>query len=294
MKSYEKVKRQKIDYCNICGHLSELTWDHVPPQNCYNNFPVIFNDFFSGIPTKSSHNGRFQNGFRYRSICSTCNNTLLGSKYDKELANFTSSVFQVVTSSLTIPDKINIRGIQINKLTRAICGHFLSAKNYYDDKCIVDVELREYFLGEDQLPPEKFQLLYWIYLYNTITIFRDVYVKGFYKSVSFPDGVFSVLSAFPLSYIITDGFESCGLNNLFSFCTRNLDDKVDIPLDISSCLYPKTKTFRNFLWPCNISDNSDGISMMLGNEINPTTIAARNISLFQSGSQKKLVSKMQK
>ena len=40
---YEKKKRNLKDRCNICGKVSDLTWDHVPPKFCFNNIRVEYN-----------------------------------------------------------------------------------------------------------------------------------------------------------------------------------------------------------------------------------------------------------
>ena len=37
---YDKVKRDKTDFCNICGKYENLTWDHVPPKCCNNMYPI--------------------------------------------------------------------------------------------------------------------------------------------------------------------------------------------------------------------------------------------------------------
>lgn len=36
MQYFEKVKKNKVDKCNICGQIRELTWKHVPSRSCGN------------------------------------------------------------------------------------------------------------------------------------------------------------------------------------------------------------------------------------------------------------------
>ena len=37
---YVKVKRDKVDHCNICAKQTTLCWDHVPPQGGIEVTPV--------------------------------------------------------------------------------------------------------------------------------------------------------------------------------------------------------------------------------------------------------------
>lgn len=277
---YGRKKRNKVDRCNICGKVSDLTWDHVPPKHCYNGYPVSLNDAFSNMPTETSCQMRSQNGLKFRSICSECNNLRLGTNLDKELADFTSKISTVMTSSILLPEHIVIHDVQINKVARAICGHMLAAKNFFDEKCLIDMELREFFLNSDKLPPKNLKLLYWMYPYRTIFIYRDWMVKGHRGGRSYPDDTISTVSAFPLAYVLTCGNENCGLKDLSLYCTTNIEDRVDIVLDRSSCFYPDTKEFRHYAWPLNISDDINDAAMALGSMENTHIVADREVSLY--------------
>ena len=41
-RNYAREKRKLKDRCNICGQVSNLTWDHVPPKFCFNNEKVKY------------------------------------------------------------------------------------------------------------------------------------------------------------------------------------------------------------------------------------------------------------
>lgn len=280
MITYSKEKRKKQDYCNICGNLSELTWDHVPPKSCFNDIPIKFNDYFKGFPKPNNYSENFQNGTRYRSICSDCNNSILGSNFDIELTKFTCEVKKMFSSDGDPSSLITIKNLNLNKVARAICGHLLAAKNYYDDQCLADKLLREYFLQQDQLPSKRLKLLYWVYPYSTIVIHRDIVVKSFNKAIKFPDGLISILSAFPIAYILQlDGSTDCDLDDIFSYCSSNINETVDFQLDLASCFYNNTFTYRHVLWPCNISDDMDGAAFFLGNDRNDSKVGIRNLKI---------------
>ena len=52
---YDKVKRDKTDFCNICGKYENLTWDHVPPKCCNNMYPIKANSWWEGIPEDTNY-----------------------------------------------------------------------------------------------------------------------------------------------------------------------------------------------------------------------------------------------
>lgn len=289
MKSYADIKRKKRDYCNICGELSDLTWDHVPPQSCYNDFPVKFNRFTEGLPQYNKYDMISQNGTRFRSLCSKCNNTLLGRDYDLELGNFINAVLQHISKSIEATDEkeiVEISNIQIevkvNKVVRSICGHVLAAKDEYDNLNLVDRALREFFLNPEECPPNSLSLLLWFYPYTTISIMRDFAVANVLdrQRAPLPVGLCSVVSAFPFSYVLCDKGYAGSLINLFDYCTHDIDEKVMIPINFSSC-FSECGILRNPLWPCNISDEPDGTDLILTSKFTTesSALGVRKIAL---------------
>ncbi len=264
--NYKKIKREQIDRCNICGTKAKLTWDHVPPKCCNNCYSIKVNSWVKGLPLENSYEKQYQNGIRFRTLCEKCNNELLGVKYDSELAQFTNQVTSIVTSSVILPAVINIP-VKVNRLVRAICGHLLAAKDYYEDVCLIDKRLREYVENEKMSPLDDMSLLYWIYPYSTIALMRDVTVKSFSNKYGFPEGTISIINSFPVAYILSTSIEhKCGLIDLFKYCNDDIDAVVNIPIDCHSCYFPNTEHLRPFLWPCNVSDEEDGVAFLLGND----------------------------
>lgn len=262
---YEKKKRMAVDYCNICGQKTKLTWDHVPPKCCYNKYSIKVNSWYNGVPT-GKYEKEFQSGIRFRSLCERCNNAVLGAKYDTELEYFTDYIKDMVMSSIQLPDTFNL-SLKVNKICRAICGHMLAAKNFFDDESLIDIELRKYVLNEDYLPPKDMCLLYWIYPYSTICLIRDVAVGTINRNYEFPMGTISIMNAFPIAYIISAGEkQKCGLVDLFQYCSSDIEQEILIPIKASSCYFSNTSRLRPFLWPCNVSASSDSAAMLLAND----------------------------
>lgn len=147
---------------------------------------------------------------------------------------------------------------------KAICGHILAAKNFYDKENLIDLKLREYVLRENSCPPKEMSLLYWIYLYSAVVILRDVSVTPNGMKYKFPKGVISIVNSFPAAYIISTDKETCGLCDLFDMCSENIDEIVEIVIDLNSCYFAGSKHYRPMLWPCNVDSNEDGAAFLLG------------------------------
>ena len=262
---YKKVKRELEGPCNICGKIAKLTWDHKPPKNCGNHYPIHLNSIFEEWDGDERITPDAQNGLKYRTICNDCNNGLLGGEYDRTMSEYSDTIVRMLFSELKFPQIVHTE-VKINRLCRAICGHFLSALAEYDDKNLVDRRLREYFLTPSALPPKGMQLLNWIYLYKSIVVLRNYAVKSYSAAVHYPDGLISNVYSFPVAYVLHDGTDSCGLVNLFSFCTTDIDEVVSIPTDFNSVYYPGQTVFRNMLWPSDVSDNDNGAAFVLGSD----------------------------
>ena len=139
----------KKGFCNICNQFSELTWDNVPPKGSIDLKPVEMKYFHSNLKEvaeaanapvqfhytderlKNEFNKtRFsQNGIKFRSICTRCNNALLGGRYDPELSRVSTAVGNLVRAhfqvGLTLPRQMRIP-VQTHSVMRGIIGHLLS------------------------------------------------------------------------------------------------------------------------------------------------------------------------
>lgn len=266
-KDYDKVKKELIDKCNICGKTAKLTWDHVPPKFCFNDCYVKYNSML-GKNDLSKKQSISQNGVKFRTICERCNNDLLGAKYDKEYKRLVDCLYNLYITKGEIAQYIILKDLRINKIARAVVGHLLAAR---DDFCDSDIEqeLRDYFLDETALPPKEFKLLYYTYIYNTIMIIRDVVPRHFgNKDYDVPFALQSCLNTFPMAFILARKCENkCGLYDMFELCTSDIEEEIDIKIDLLSYLYPNHKCARDPYWPCNVNDDETGTSMILASEV---------------------------
>jgi len=267
---YAKQKRRKVDKCNICGNIDELTWNHVPPKSCFNNKLVEYNTFYEDVINakaiiagdKLQRYTTSQNGVKYRSLCGKCNNDLLGAKYDPELERLTKFTHNLVNSKITLPSNVNL-SLKLNKLSRSIIGHILSAKNNFEDQVLTDLKLRKYFLDTSSLPPKEMKLLFRIYPYEEIVIQRDCVVGSMNRKDEFPSGSLDCLSFYPVAFVLCSDGSNCGQLDIFSKCTTNINDVMDFTIDLSTYKHPNSNVLRHFLWPINVSDDEYGASFLL-------------------------------
>lgn len=261
---YLKEKRNKEDYCNICGKYSALTWDHVPPKSVTHGEAVIANTIFEKLPAPTDHMRRFQSGIKYRSICQICNNEVLGEN-DKVYQDFISEVDKQVRSHILLP-KIVVP-VRINRLCRAMIGHMLAAKNRFEQEVIPDEQMRDYVLNPNQRL-SGVKLYAWLYPYNTIVIARDFATKGFYQD-SHPTGMISgIILYYPLAYMVTDQQNHCGIEDFGKYTTNKIDDVVEVTIRFETLYMKDSKEYKPFNWPINIgNDKSKSAMFALGGPV---------------------------
>jgi len=285
---YKKKKRSLIDYCNICGRKTKLTWDHVPPKSVKIGDCAYADTLFAGeIPSETKYGKKYQNGVKYRTICQECNGDLLG-KYDKCYARFIEVVNQSIESKCQdvlngvvinpIDEEVTVE-VQINKILRSILGHFLSMKAVYDKDTTVDEYLRLY-LKDESLELTGIKLYTWLYPYSTIINLRDFATRGKIDSDDYrthPCGMISIMNSYPLAYMIsTENENSCCVDDIGRYSTENINDKVTITLHISTAYYSMPLRTddglmaavkrKEFSWPANVSDDEFGALFVLGND----------------------------
>ena len=269
--NYIKQKREQIDRCNICGRLTKLTWDHVPPKAVLYEPNIYANDLFSEaeLPSPNNYMAHYQSGIKYRTICADCNNVTLG-KNDNAYKEFIDVIvtqwettIKAIRQGIEVPRSITVN-VQINRVLRAICGHFLAMKPIYDDKTVVDEYLRTY-VQDETLKFEKENLFCWFYPYSTIVNARDLAIRGHIAHIH-PTGFISVMAAYPLAYILSTKDEThCRVDNLGKYSTKDINDIVSITLHLDTAMYADAKTVKHFKWPVDISDNEYGAMFALGN-----------------------------
>ncbi len=188
-----------IGICNICGEHGKLTDDHIPPRGVSQLAAVEMLQIHDLLAVGSGprESARFsQNGFKFRTLCKNCNNSLLGARYDPVLAALAKDVRQFIKSQLTLP-QVGHFHTEPNKLVRCVVGHLLAhGLNQHRSGSAIDA-LTDYFLDEEAAFPDFIKLYYWVYPYKDQVVVKGAGLFPYYWQFQ---AVFLLMKFFPLSF----------------------------------------------------------------------------------------------
>jgi len=243
---YAKVKRDKVDLCNICRKQASLSWDHVPPQGSIEVTPVEQETVlqrFTGEKNEKIYSIS-QNGVKFRTICDDCNN-LLGRKYDPVLNEFALGVGRFLNTTLEMPPIIKYE-TKPNLVIRAIIGHLLAAKGDFESTTI-DENFRKFFLDESADFPDSLKIFYWVYPYPYIVVIRDIVMPALRGNLG-TKGCFSILKYFPIAYLVCNLAQYEGLDDLTFYYESKSSKVVNIPIKLKKVKHPQ--------WPEIVDDTN--------------------------------------
>lgn len=240
-----KIKRKRIDICNICREEKLLSWDHVPPKGGIKLTSVEMKGMFQMISGQEDNTKRIsQNGVKYRTICSDCNSKI-GFDFDPTLNEFNKSIINFIQSTKILPQFIAIK-VKPIRLMKAILAHILSAKLNVDE-VLTDKKIREIIFSTDKSIPENLHIYYWIYPYDCTVILRDFAVpveSGIYSNCAFCQ----LIKYFPVAFIITDSDRFRDLQSISKYRGLNIDDEIDLLIDVSRV--------KDYDWPERVDENN--------------------------------------
>jgi len=244
---YAKIKRDKNDLCNICRKQASLSWDHVPPKGGIEVTPVEQETILQRFTGKENERiySISQNGVKFRTICADCNNKRLGDKYDPVLNEFSLGVGRFLNTTLEMPPIIKYE-TRPNLLIRAIIGHLLAAKGYFEETTI-DEKCRNFILDESATFPVNLKLFYWVYPYPDIVVIRDVVMPAVRGNLG-TKGCFSILKYFPIAYLVCDLAQYEGVDDLTFYYDKDPSKVVNIPIKLKQVKHPQ--------WPEIVDDTN--------------------------------------
>lgn len=219
--------------CNICTKHGLLTADHIPPRSIQSVSQVEMMSIISFLGSGDTKKGKLlsQDGVKFKTICTQCNNNLLGGRLDLSLISLANSVRGRLLSNVYSPVGHSFC-VEINKLTRCVAGHVLAyGVDRGSDKSIYTQAMREYVLDESLLPPAGFSLFIWPFPYKETVIIRDGGITlDYFNSFA----TIWLVKFFPLAFMLVgDVPESWRLPyiDLFPLCTDDINYKSDLILD---------------------------------------------------------------
>lgn len=235
------VRGAEHGQCGICGVLTKLTVDHIPPKGAarltQTEMMHLVHVLAAERPAKGS---RFsQNGVKFRSLCAQCNNERLGRDTDPDLIAFSHQIHTLLTSQIVLPRRLTLR-LRPQRLIRSVVGHALAYGINRMPDGPFEKALAEYFLDASLSTPAGFDCFYWIYPYNDQVVVRDAVLMDTRLSEA-DHVVFKLLKFYPISFFLTWNRPSAydyKFENLCRFGRFGFNDEAEIVVDLSS-LPPK-------------------------------------------------------
>lgn len=195
------TRGKKHGKCNICGSEGKLTEDHTPPKGCIKVSQVELQHITSHLtPETPSGRGRLlQNGVRYRTLCHSCNNTYLGTRYDPAFIDFVNTVGSYLKTELYLPSSVDTE-IEPQKIMRALLGHLSAQGVDRYDKGSDTLPIRDYFLDTSLSLPDFIRIYYWAFPFNNHVMVRDCCYLDLRTKTPF---VIWFVKFFPIAFMIT-------------------------------------------------------------------------------------------
>lgn len=197
----------KTGKCAICGAVSKLTLDHVPPKSVMADSPVWVERFASatGIASRqpSVHPGRWAPEFR--SICARCNNDRLGRDADPALARFATRLRTWLRAAfelgLSLPAYASVP-IQPALVARAVVGHLLAGDGARRSAAKIrggdlNDAMRAYFLSGSVAIPPEIRVLVWPYPSSIAVVGKGI---GHHSGRSGELFVMDILKFYPVAF----------------------------------------------------------------------------------------------
>lgn len=241
----QKIKRKRIDLCNICGETKALSWDHVPPKGGITLSGVEIKSLFELLAGKEDNKKRIsQNGVKYRTICCDCNSRI-GSDFDPTLNELNKTLISYLTSGLVLPPYLFMK-TKPYKLIKSILSHLVSAKHNIDET-VVDKSIREMIFSDEICIPENLHIHYWLFPYDCTVILRDfaiLNVEDKSKGASFCH----IIKYFPLAFIVSDSENFRNMDSLSKFRNYKIDEEASIKIDLTN--------IQEFDWPESVNESN--------------------------------------
>jgi hypothetical protein len=243
MRSIE-TRGPSVGKCSICQKHGDLTVDHVPPKGAIRVSAMEMTRLISRISAnpKKERPQLTQNGVKFRSLCATCNNVLLGAGYDKDLIAFTAKVGEVLKSSIALPAVTTIPG-KPHGILRSVIGHMLGAGVGLKPSGTMGEAMASYFLDQSKPIPKELDCYYWPYPYNDQVI---VHVAALVDNLGAgqPPTVFKLIKFFPLAFLLTWDNQAPKRWQLENLCDHRRLEFHDV-----ANLRLRTQPVPHQLWP---------------------------------------------
>lgn len=233
----------KEGICNICGVFGLLTEDHTPPKSCKGLARSELDRISVRLTGQRGMTGRpFKTGAKFRSLCTVCNNKLLGVDYDPPLAAFCENVRRTINTKLYLPPMISVE-VQPQAVMRSVLGHLSALGISRYEKGDITEPLRDYMRDKSKPLPDQLRIYYWLYPYRPQVLIRDA-VMGIGPFGKQRTLTFWLMKFFPVSFLVTRDEPPERLIK-----QQSLDVFRDRPFDFVTAVNLQLRPVVHELWP---------------------------------------------
>lgn len=261
--------------CNLCLKRTQMTEDHIFPQGLATPGQRRVTRILHQIdPNYRGRQGTFlaQNGLKKSTLCSDCNNRVLGANLDQHLIH----VYKVASAALSrgrfpVIEPIHLNGVNINRVARAVAGHLIALDDTPSARHTITRYLRRFVLHESAGLQQSLRFHMWLYPFSRQGILKDLNHTEFGKSYE-PLWI-SAFKTYPLAFAFSTEIQNPsyrleGVIDLTPHLTTNVDSCFVIRVP--------TKPIVDSNWP--FAPHRNGAILTSQNDSVTTSLYQKNIN----------------
>lgn len=258
----------KLRRCNLCLKRRDMTEDHIFPKAISTPGQRQAKEILKRIgPEKlgKTKSKLVQNGLTKSTLCGSCNNTLLGSSLDPALIHLCKEVsLQLRNAKFLMRPTIRVSDIELNKVARAVAGHFIANDDHPQHKHLLVKALRRYILDPEAQFPKEYKFQLWLYPFKEQAVMKDLYHAQLGTGLD-PFGI-SAYKTYPLAFAFNDEIKN---PNYHMSGSLDITDHLSGELKKTFTIHINTKPIVDRNWP--YAPIQDGVILSATNESVTTT-----------------------
>lgn len=227
--------------CNLCLKRTNMTRDHIFPQSIAMPVQRQINFILKQVKPEEKSKRKTsvaQNGLQKRTLCGNCNNKVLGTILDPALEHLCKETsVQLRNSKFLMNFVMHLEKVQLNKVARAVAGHFIAHDDNPSHKHLLVKALRRYVLNPDQNFPEEYRFHIWLYPFKEQAVMKDLFHAQL--GSGYEPFAISAYKTFPLAFAFSNkihnpAYAIKGTLDITEYLSSDLDEYFKIQIDARS------------------------------------------------------------
>ncbi len=232
--------------CNLCLRRGKMTKDHLFPKSLVAPGQRRVTRIAQHVdPNFRGRQGTFlaQNGVTKSTLCSDCNNRVLGAELDPALIDAYKAASKPLESAkYPVMGQLYLHGVQLNKVARAVAGHIIALSDKAEPRSPMIRHLRRFVLGRAELH-SSLQFHIWLYPSSRQGMLKDLFHTVF--GAGYEPMQISAFKTYPLAFA-------------FSSVIQNPSYRLHGVMDLTAYVSDESKVYNlkiptrplvDFNWP---------------------------------------------